>query len=137
MFMNRRRAMMKLAGALTVGAGLAQHRLLETTAPMETWTAASWRQSLEAIAAAYVRQRGRPSGIAGSAARTETLTEGLGQLGIPPQTAAALLAAGRGPQLSACIREDFERGRTIEVEGWMLSATEVAVALVAWSEQGA
>jgi hypothetical protein len=136
MSMNRRRALMTLAGGASVGGGLAQH-LLESTAPADTWTAASWRQSLEGIADAYVRQRSRLSAIAHSTGRTETLIEALGQLGIPRQTAAALLASGRSPQLSAHIRQDFERGRTTEVDGWVLSATEVAVALVAWSEPDA
>jgi hypothetical protein len=137
MFMTRRRALMTLAAAATTGAGMAPHGLLETTPPVRGWIAAGWRRGLEGIAAAYLGQHGPQSGVTGSATRAETLTQALGQLGIPRQPAAALLASGRGPRLSAAIREDFDRGRTTEVDGWVLSATEVAVALVAWSERGA
>jgi hypothetical protein len=134
MAMTRRRVLMTLASAATVGATMAQRRLLETVPAIHTWMASDWRRSLEAIGAAYVHQR---SGTAGRHRRMETMTEALGDLGIPQHTAATLLASRRGPRFSACVRDDFAHGRTTEVDGWVLSTTEVAVAVVAWGEHGA
>jgi hypothetical protein len=137
MAMTRRRVLMTLAGAATVGAAMAQKRLLETAPAMPPWIAPDWRRSLEAIGAAYVRQNRRRSGMAGRHLRTDTMTEALRHLGIPQHTAATLLASRRSPRFSACVRDDFEHGRTTEVDGWVLSTTEVAVAVVAWGEHGA
>jgi len=131
MFMTRRRALMTLT-AVTATAGIALHPLTEPTPPGRSWMAEGWRRGLEGIAAAYLRQHG----VAGSATRAETLTVALGRLGVSKQSAAALLASGRGSRRSAVIREDFDCGRTIDVDGWVLSATEVAAAVVAWSEAG-
>ena len=65
------------------------------------------------------------------------MTEALRRLGITQPAAAALLASGGGARLSACVRDDFDRGHTTEVDGWVLSTTEVAVAVVAWGEHRA
>ena len=135
--MTRRRVLMTLASAAVAGAAMAHRRLFEPAPAMRTRMASDWRRSLEAIGAAYVRQHGPQGGTARRARKTDTMTEALGRLGIPRPTAAALLASGRGPRFSACVRDDFACGRTTDVDGWVLSTTEVAVALVAWSEQGA
>ena len=77
------------------------------------------------------------SGIGMAAARTEPMTDALDRLGVPRQTAATLAGLRPGSALFERVRDDFECGRTTEVDGWVLSTTEVAVAVVAWGEHGA
>jgi hypothetical protein len=135
MAMTRRRVLMTFASAAIVGVGLAKWRLLETAPAIQRRNASDWRRSLEAIGAAYVGHRRRHDETAGLG-RTDTMTEALRHLGITQHTAAALLASGGDPRLSVRVRDDFDRGHTTEVDGWLLSTTEVAVALVAWGEHG-
>lgn len=128
---TRRRVLRFLVNAATVGAAGTQRRVL-ATAPDQPRLSSDWRCGLETIGAAYVRQH---YATGQDTRRNDTVTEALRRLGIRRATAATLLASGRGPHFSATVQADFARNNTTDVEGWVLSTTEVAVALVAWGEQ--
>jgi hypothetical protein len=132
MNVTRRRVLAGLGGAAVAGVAVETRNSAAIVAADPVSTPSSWRASLVGIGDAYVRQQFESSD---AVLRTDRVNHALARLGIERQAAVALLASGGGGPLRAAVRDDFDRGRTTHVGDWVLSVTEVAVAVAAWGEE--
>lgn len=108
-------------GAQFMLAGWAGVRLSETApaAPRRT----GWHESLRALGASYLAQQRAAVGDV-------SVDACLGVLQVSEESARDLMRASLAERARR-IRDDFDGGRTVIVHGWVLSASEVAAAVVA------
>jgi hypothetical protein len=78
-------------------------------------------EAVRAIGEAYLRQLGRDSGDASVRAAAPGALEVIDRARDQPGAIRALVRA---------VRQDFERGRSLQVEGWILSKTEAELCVL-------
>jgi hypothetical protein len=78
-------------------------------------------ESARAVGVAYLRQLGHDAGPSSIAAATRDTTTVIERAASEPEAVAALVAA---------VRSDFQEGRSVQVEGWVLSRTEAELCVL-------
>ena len=126
--LNRRALLMSLAGGFAAAAGFGVYRLLPLWARPRRPCSDRW---LPTAKPGVVRVGRRYLATAPDESDLDVLLARLPEVGDARQLATDLC------HLEAAVAEDFERGRVVLVDGWLLSQTEArAAAILALGGQG-